>query len=156
MADNQAILLLGSNIDPARNIQKALVLLDRISQIQNKSRLWITEAVGSTGPDFLNMSVEIKTCLNANQIKTRIINPVETELKRVRTEDKYMPRTIDLDLIIFNDEVLDLNIWSKLFIALPVSEINPDLFNLSTGKTLSETVDKLKSSAKVKLFKEIN
>ena len=154
MSDNRAILLLGSNIDPARNIHKALGLLNRLLRIRKKSRVWITEAVGSNGPEFLNMAIEIETNLNASQIKTDIINPVETELKRIRTSDKYAPRTIDLDIIIFNGEVLDSNIWNRLFIALPVSEIIPDLMNNSTSEPLSETVGKLKSSANAELLKD--
>ncbi len=154
MSGNRAILLLGSNIDPGGNIRKALELLNCSSRILNKSRLWITKAVGSKGPDFINMAVEIETHLNASQIKIEIITPVETELKRVRTVDKYAPRTIDIDIIIFNNEILNINIWSRIFIAIPVSEIIPDLTNNSTGETLSEAVDRLKSSAIAELFKD--
>ena len=154
MSDNRAILLLGSNIDPAKNINKALGLLNRLSRIRKKSRIWITESVGSNGPDFLNMAIEIETNVNASQIKTDIINPVETELKRTRTTDKYAPRTIDIDIIVFNDEILDTNIWNRLFIALPVSEIKPNLINNLSGEILLDTVKELKSSANVELFND--
>jgi 2-amino-4-hydroxy-6-hydroxymethyldihydropteridine diphosphokinase len=152
MDNYSAILLLGSNIDPARNIQKALELLSQYSLILKKSQIWVTEAVGSSGPDFLNMAIEIETNLNINEIKNNIIDPIETKLKRVRTSDKYAPRTMDIDLIIFNNKVSDQNIWNKLFIALPVSEINSELINDSNGKTLAQTVELLKSSAKAELF----
>ena len=154
MSNNQAILLLGSNIDPAANIQKALELLNCSLQISRKSNLWKTGAVGSKGPDFLNMAVEVKTSRKADRLKTEIIASIERELKRIRTADKYAQRTIDIDIIIFNGRVLDLNIWTKLFIALPVSEIIPCLTINSTGETLIEIVEKLKSSANAELFKD--
>jgi len=154
MSDNLAILLFGSNIDPARNIDKALKLLCRSSRIRNRSNVWVTEAVGSNGPDFLNLAVEIETSLNTSQLKKEIINPIESELKRIRTDDKYAPRTIDIDIIVFNGEVMDFNIWKRLFIALPVSEIIPDLINKSTNESLPEIVAKLKSSEHAELFKD--
>jgi 2-amino-4-hydroxy-6-hydroxymethyldihydropteridine diphosphokinase len=152
MDNNHAILLLGSNIDPATNIQQALDLLSRNLEIINKSRIWITEAVGSSGPDFLNIAVEIVTNSNINEIKENIIEPIETKLKRIRTPDKYAPRTMDIDLIIFNNKILDQNIWNKLFIALPISEIKPELINQSTGEMLLKTVERLKVSFKAELF----
>jgi 2-amino-4-hydroxy-6-hydroxymethyldihydropteridine diphosphokinase len=155
MPDNRAILLLGSNIDPAANIKKALELINSSLLIVKISRIWITEAVGSNGPDFLNVAVEVKTGLTSEILKKKIIIPLETELKRVRTTDKFAPRTIDIDIIIFNGKVLDENLWKKLFIALPVSEIFPDLYNGSTGETLLECAENLKSSAKAEPYKQI-
>ena len=155
MSDNKAILLLGSNIDPFRNIQKALMLLERSLRIHKRSNLWITEAVGSDGPEFLNMAIEVETKLNADQIKSEVIFVIEKELLRVRTADKYAPRTIDIDLIVFNENVMDPNLWQRLFVALPVSEILPDLTNNSTGEVISEAVLRLKNSAKAELFSEL-
>jgi 2-amino-4-hydroxy-6-hydroxymethyldihydropteridine diphosphokinase len=154
MPANRAILLLGSNIDPAANIKKALELLNCSLQIAKISSIWITDAVGSNGPAFLNVAVEVKTGLTSEILKKKIITPIETELERIRTTDKYAPRTIDIDIIIFDGKVLDANLWKKLFVALPVSEIFPNLYNGSTGETLIECAEKLKSSAKAELFKE--
>ena len=154
MSDNLAILLLGSNIDPAFNIKKALELLKCSLPITRTSNIWITEAVGNKGPDFLNSALEVKTSLSADQLKKKIISPTEIALGRIRTTDKFAPRTIDIDIIIYNGNVLDVHLWSKVFIAVPVSEIVPYLINHSTGETLIEAAEKLKSSAKAELFKE--
>ena len=155
MLDNRAILLLGSNIDPAANLKKALELLCCSMTITRTSQIWITEAVGNKGPDFLNTAVEVKTGLNADQLKKKIISPIENELGRIRTTDKYAPRTIDIDIIIFNGKVIDANLWDKVFIALPTSEIFPNLKNSLTGETLIESAEKLKISAKAEIFKEL-
>jgi len=153
MPDNLAILLLGSNIDPAVNLKKALELLNCSLLITKSSHIWVTEAVGNKGPNFLNTAVEVKTSLTSDQLKKMIISPIEISLGRIRTSDKYAPRTIDIDIIIYNGIVIDENLWNKVFIALPVSEIFPKLINSSTGETLIESAEKLKSSAFVELFK---
>lgn len=153
-SNNEAVLLIGSNIDPKKNVKKCVDLLSKLVEIKKASRVWRTEAVGSDGPDFLNASVLIKTSLNAESIRNNLINPIETKLNRIRTADKYAPRTIDLDLIIFNGEVLDKDVWNKLFVALPVSEIIPDLKPESGEKNLLRIVDELKTSAKADLVED--
>lgn len=149
---NSIVILLGSNIHPGKNLKKALGILGEHTWIKSRSSVWRTQAVGSDGPDFLNMAVEIETDLGADQIKSRLIRDIESRLGRVRTEDKYAPRTIDLDIILVNDEVIDSDVWIKAFVALPVSEIRPGLPNPYNGSTIAETAHELKSSTKVELF----
>lgn len=149
--NNKVIILLGSNIDPSSNIAKSLILLSRLSNIISRSRIWETKAEGSDGPNFLNTAVEIETSLDPALIKNQIIIPIETELKRIRTSDKYAPRTIDLDIILFNERVLDREIWRKIFIAIPVSELRPDLKNPDTQETLEQIAENLKNSEHAEL-----
>jgi len=149
---NKAILILGSNIEPEKNIISAVDLLGRIMR---KSRVWKTESYGSRGPDFLNMAVEIETTMDQDQLKDSMIGCIETTLKRVRTEDKNAPRTIDLDIIIFNGRVVDNDVWNKAFVAIPVSELSPNLVHKS-GKILHDIAENMKSSAKAELYTPIN
>lgn len=152
MKTNSAILLLGSNIDPQENLLAALELLEKQTSLTARSRVWETEAVGSSGPNFLNMAVKIKTGLDAEAIKSELITPIENKLGRVRTEDKYAARTIDIDVIIYNNQVLDPNLWEKAFIAIPVSELVPDLPHPQHEHILAEFAEELKSSAFAELF----
>ena len=69
--------LLGSNIDPAVNLTKAIELLSCSMTIIKNSHIWITEAVGNKGPDFLNTAVEVKTGLNADQLRKRSSHPLK-------------------------------------------------------------------------------
>lgn len=140
---HDAILLLGSNINPRENLQKALALLNQLCTITAKSRIFETKAVGSDGPDFLNQAVMINTDGGAAEFKRDIIDPIEIALKRVRVDNKYAPRTIDIDLIIFDAEILDENLWKYKFIALPVSDILPDLMHPDTNRTLREIITDL-------------
>ena len=146
---NRAILLLGSNIDPEKNIFSAI---DLLGKIRRKSQIWKTESYGSKGPDFLNMAVEIVTDLDKNALKESVIDCVEKTLLRVRTLDKNAPRTIDLDIIIFNGVVVDNDVWEKAFVAIPVSELVPDILNPTTGENLIEFAEKIKSSAEAELY----
>lgn len=146
---NSAILLLGSNIDPEKNIFFAL---DLLGQVKRKSRIWKTESFGAKGPDFLNMAVEIETIFDMQELKESVITCIEKTLVRIRTENKNAPRTIDVDIMLFNGTVMDHDIWEKAFAAIPVSELMPDLVNPKSGEALSSFAEKMKSSARAELF----
>ena len=86
MKNNLAILLLGSNIEREKNMRRALELFTTKYTRFCASRLvWETEAVGSSGPNFLNVAVEISTVLEASAIKSELTQPIEQQLGRVRT-----------------------------------------------------------------------
>ncbi len=159
MKKHSVILLLGSNIEPGINIPRALDLLAERAGISARSQIWETKAVGSSGPNFLNVAVRIETTLQAEEIKKSIVHPIENQLGRVRSRDKYMPRTMDIDIILFDDQVFDGNLWSKAFIAIPLAELVPDLRHPVTQQRLSDVSAQLKNSAFAELFnfsKDIN
>jgi 2-amino-4-hydroxy-6-hydroxymethyldihydropteridine diphosphokinase len=147
MEANRAILLLGSNIEREKNIRLALDFLRQHTCVLRQSGIWETEAIGSDGPNFLNVALEIATDLDAASIKSEPIHTIEQQLGRVRTGDKNAPRTIDVDLIVYNDQVLDDGLWTKSFVAQPVSELIPTLTHPDNGKSLGEIAAQLKSSA---------
>ena len=141
---NEAVLLLGSNIDPVKNLKKALNLLNKMSNVVVVSRVYKTKAVGMDGPDFLNQAVMIKTDLNMTEIKSDLIAPIEYKLKRIRTADKYAPRPIDIDLILFNSEIIDQKMWEFKFIALPLNDILPDIEKPLDGRKIKDILAELK------------
>lgn len=143
---HKASLLLGSNINPEENLLLAVAKLREKVEIHRFSRVWQTQAVGSDGPDFLNAAIEITTTLQKEKLKTEVLQNIEMKLGRVRTKDKNAPRTIDLDIILFDGKVLDQNLWEKSFIALPMADLHPLLLNPLNGKTLSQTCKKLRKS----------
>jgi 2-amino-4-hydroxy-6-hydroxymethyldihydropteridine diphosphokinase len=152
MQKHSAILLIGSNIEPEINILQALDLLAERARVIARSRIWETKAVGSNGPNFLNIAVHIETDLEPDEIKSTLIHPIENQLGRVRSEDKNMPRTMDIDTIFYDGQVIDENLWTKAFIALPVAELVPDLPHPATNQPLSEVSARLKNSAFAELF----
>jgi 2-amino-4-hydroxy-6-hydroxymethyldihydropteridine diphosphokinase len=149
---NEIIILLGSNIQAQQNIKKCLFLLDEQIIISAHSQIWITKSFGSDGPDFLNLAIVALTHLDTKTLKTSIMRKIEDQLGRIRFPDKYAPRTIDLDVVIFNEEIIDADIWTKVFVAVPISELKPNLVNPENNKTLIEIAENLKSSARAELF----
>jgi len=73
-------------------------------------------------------------------------------LGRVRSTDKIMPLTMDIDIILYDGHVREENLWTKAFIALPVADLAPDLAHPATGERLMDAAARLKNSAYAELF----
>ncbi len=142
---HQAYLSLGSNIEPVKNILLAIEKLRQAVTVNAVSTVWDTPAVGSDGPRFLNATAWISTTYSPVELKKRVIVPIETELGRVRSEDKYAPRTIDIDVLIYDEQILDPNLWTREFLAIPTAELRPDLVEPESGMSLNEIVQGMKT-----------
>jgi 2-amino-4-hydroxy-6-hydroxymethyldihydropteridine diphosphokinase len=151
-----ATILLGSNINPEKNITKAIDLLMKECKLLKSSQLWETEAIGSDGPDFLNTAIVIDTPLSENELKYQVLRKAEKDLGRIRTEDTYAPRTIDLDIIIFDGQVVDQDLWERSFIASPISDLYPDLQHSTNKKALLQVARELQSSAFARVHKRLS
>ncbi len=150
---NEAYVLLGSNIEPEKNILLALSYLEQNFLVYDVSHTWQTKPVGSDAADFLNTAVMIETELDAYTLKERCLCHIEEQLGRVRQKDKNAPRTIDLDIIVFNGEVLDYNLYRYAHLILPFAELLPDYIDPETDKTLLELAEehiKLNTAKKLK------
>jgi 2-amino-4-hydroxy-6-hydroxymethyldihydropteridine diphosphokinase len=134
----EAVILLGSNIDPAVNIRRGARILSERLPVIKSSLVWSTPSIGMDGPDFYNAAVICLTETNADDLKFKILRPIEEELGRVRTSDKYASRTLDLDVIILNGIVLEPRLWDTAFIFLPVSGLVPDLIKPGSDINLAE------------------
>jgi 2-amino-4-hydroxy-6-hydroxymethyldihydropteridine diphosphokinase len=144
---HKAIIAIGSNIDPVENMQRAIESLHKLTTVQSISTIWETKAEGSPGPDFLNAAVSIVTDLEAAELKIKVLGPIEQKLGRERTSDKNAPRTIDLDLIIFDGIVCDASLWTRLYIALPVSELTPEITDPESNRSLKEIARELQKGS---------
>ncbi|MBE0698215.1 MAG: 2-amino-4-hydroxy-6-hydroxymethyldihydropteridine diphosphokinase [Anaerolineaceae bacterium] len=139
-----AYLSIGSNIHPQQNVARAVELLREHSPGLQLSAAYETTAVDSPGPNFINLAVCLPTSLDAAQLKQQVLAPIENQLGRMRTADKNAPRTIDLDIIIFDGEVVDGELWKRFYLAAPLAEILPGLKNPQTGESLRETAQRLR------------
>lgn len=147
---NSAYLSTGSNLG---NREQALAtageLINRYcGNIIKTSSLYETAAWGKTDqPSFLNQALTIKTSLNAEQLM-RCILKIEKQMGRVRKE-KYGPRLIDIDILLFNSEIHDYNflklphpeMQNRRFALLPLAEIAPDVVHPVFNKTISELLN---------------
>ena len=104
---------LGSNIEPEVNICKAMQLLESKVDLLKISPFYRGPALGEAQgqDDFVNGVVMFKTTMTADQLKFEVLRPIEAQLGRINNMPKYLPRTMDLDLILFGDQVIpELNI----------------------------------------------
>jgi dihydroneopterin aldolase/2-amino-4-hydroxy-6-hydroxymethyldihydropteridine diphosphokinase len=141
---------LGSNIKPEQNLAKAVQLLRSKAKVTGVSSVWRTAAQGfSEQPDFLNMAVRIATALSRETLKTDVLDWIERELGRKRDPlNKNAPRTIDLDISLWGDKVLeygskpwrvpDPDIVRFAHVAIPLAELAPDFVHPTEGVTLAE------------------
>jgi 2-amino-4-hydroxy-6-hydroxymethyldihydropteridine diphosphokinase len=146
-----ACILLGSNIAPEQNIHTALQLLKEKLHLVKLSSIWHTPAVGSQGPDFLNMAVIITTDLDQPELR-EFLRSQESRLGRLRTGDKFAPRTIDLDIIVFDDKVWDPALWNLAHVAIPISELLPNFNNPASGRTLTQISQTLQQAGTITLY----
>ena len=152
--EHQACLLLGSNIQPEKNLTSGLNLLRNMVTISRRSSVWETPSVGSSGPDFLNLAVLITTPLKADELIAQVLRPLEKQLGRVRSANKNAPRTFDADIILFDDRLLDQNLWSYAHRAVPAAELLPD-YPSSRGDTLKDVASELAKTTLIHLRPDV-
>lgn len=148
----RAYIGVGSNIDAEDNIRRALKMLGERLRIMSASTFYRTAAIGSPdSPDFVNGVVAVDTELDPLELKFGVLHEIEDALGRVRCDDKYNPRTIDLDIALYEDVVVgegdlvlpDPNITDRAFLAAPLLELAPDGVLPGTGEPLSEIVRRM-------------
>lgn len=152
---NRACLILGSNIDPEQNLLRAVDHLERMFPLEGVSEVWETPAVGSDGPNFLNAAVVIHTSLEALELKQKVLRPLEAHLGRVRTPDKNAPRTLDIDIVAWNDVILDHDVWRHAHLAVPVAELLPCYQSDETGEYLEQAASRLSTTTPIRARPEI-
>ena len=145
-----AFIAIGSNIDPFMNVRLALIELGRLEKILALSTLWMTDPEGATEqPRFLNGVVKIETDRDPVELKYSVLRKIEDGLGRVRTADKYALRTIDLDVILYDDWIIesdeivlpDPEIMKRRFLAVPLGELAPDMILPVADMRMSEIAD---------------
>lgn len=139
---------IGSNLgDREGNISTAVERIDElIGNVTKKSSLYETEPWGFQSEEqFLNMALEAETDLSpADVLET--VQKIEVRLGRVRSDVQYSSRIIDIDILLYEDVIInqgDLKIPHPLlhernFVLVPLNEIAPDLIHPVYGKTISE------------------
>jgi 2-amino-4-hydroxy-6-hydroxymethyldihydropteridine diphosphokinase len=158
---NRAYLLTGGNMgDRALNLAKARQLIaEQCGVIKSTSSLYETEAWGKTDqPAFLNQALELETSLNARQLIRKILK-VEKMMGRIR-EEKYGPRIIDIDILLFNGEKHNYHflrlphpeMQHRRFALLPLAEIAPATMHPVLQKTIIQLLEECKDELAVKKY----
>lgn len=148
----QAYIGVGSNIDPENNIRDALRMLKSRVSIIAISTFYRTEPDGDkNAPWFINGVIEIDTELTPADLKS-MLHTIEDALGRVRTEDKFAPRTIDLDIVIYDYLMSPApEITERPFLSIPLYELSPDLLLPGEGIPIKEIAESHKNYTMVVL-----
>jgi 2-amino-4-hydroxy-6-hydroxymethyldihydropteridine diphosphokinase len=149
---------LGSNIAPAENLPWAVEALSRRVAVCAVSPVYVSEALDAPGtPEFFNAAVEVETDLGPRELKFEVLRAVEAELGRVRTRDRNQPRTIDLDLALYRQRVIDdpdrglvipdPDILVCAHVAVPLADLAASAVHPVTGRTFGEIARSLAGRA---------
>jgi 2-amino-4-hydroxy-6-hydroxymethyldihydropteridine diphosphokinase len=121
---NTVIIGIGSNINTEKNISRMLKVLGEKVKILKVSSLLKTKPIGiENQPDFTNGAVKIQTGLSREELN-RHLKKMEDQLGRDRSSPKFGPRTIDLDIVVWNGEIVDEDYYTRDFLQKSVQEIS--------------------------------
>ncbi len=146
----EIFLSIGSNIQPSANITRCALALDKHFHNVVWSSVYQSAAVGMTGDDFLNAVVSAETTDSINDVETTL-KAIEKDQGRQRSSNKYMSRTLDIDLLLYSDVVLNTSavelpraeILTAAHVLVPLAELVPSNIHPVTKKTYSQLRDAL-------------
>jgi len=158
-----AFISIGSNISPEKYLPLAISKLHPLGKFLKTSCVYQNPAVGRPEQeDFLNAAVLLDTALPPLEIRNHL-RKIEKDLDRVRTEDKFAARTIDLDLCILGKQILDLaeitlpdpDLLTRAHLAVTIAELAPDFHHPITGEALWRIADRLRAGANLTLREDV-
>ncbi len=158
---NTCFLLLGGNLgDKEQNLQQAIHLLEnKLGSTAKKSNIFITAAWGNEDqPEFYNQAIELTTSLSAIELLKTVLD-IEEQLGRKRNNDRWQERIIDVDMLFYNNEIIDLPelkiphpyLQERKFVLAPMNEIASDFMHPILKKTIATLLLECKDTLDVKL-----
>ncbi len=147
-----AFIAVGSNINPAFNVCEALRHLGQLETVVSISTVYRTPAQGRPEQaPYDNCVVKIETNKRPRVLKYRILRGIEDELGRTRGKDKFAARTIDLDLIWYDQVIMEMaglvlpdpDITERPFLAIPLCQLAPELAFPDSGLRVCDVAKRL-------------
>lgn len=162
---NDVYLLLGSNLgEKFKMIEKALNLIKlEIGDIEKRSSIYESEPWGFSAEEmFLNQVVIVKTELSPVDVLKKT-QEIEKKLGRKKIEKNYESRLIDIDMLFYNDEIIETidiivphkQLHKRMFTLLPLYELNKNFVHPKIGKNISKLKKECKDLKKVKVIENL-
>jgi 2-amino-4-hydroxy-6-hydroxymethyldihydropteridine diphosphokinase len=135
----------GSNVEPERHLRLAVEELRRAFGDLRISPWYRNQAAGFAGDDFINFVVGFDTALEVHEVIARL-RAIETTCGRPRDAPKWAPRSMDLDILLYGDLVLEENglrlprpdLLRRSFMLGPLADLAPELMHPTAGATVGE------------------
>jgi 2-amino-4-hydroxy-6-hydroxymethyldihydropteridine diphosphokinase len=135
---------LGSNIAPEENLRLGIRELQHHYGALTISNVYRSKSVGFDGPDFLNAVVGFESGDSPASIN-ELIESIHDKAGRCRGSDRYSSRPLDIDLLLYDDRVIDdgrlhlprADVLEYGFVLGPLAEIAPDLVHPETGVSIA-------------------
>jgi 2-amino-4-hydroxy-6-hydroxymethyldihydropteridine diphosphokinase len=159
---NKAVILLGSNIGDSHDylIQALQFIADYAGNIVAQSGIYQTEPWGNTNQaSFLNQLIILETELSPENLMEELLR-IENQMGRLRVT-KWEPRIIDLDIIYFNDWIINSDLLTiphplmqeRKFVLAPLAQVLPDFIHPLLGKNSMNLLSNCSDDSEIRLLK---
>jgi 2-amino-4-hydroxy-6-hydroxymethyldihydropteridine diphosphokinase len=157
---NKVFLGIGTNLgDRSANLNEAVSKIgDFIGKVTKTSSVYETEPWGfETEDQFYNMVIETETSLSASGVLGAILM-IEATLGRLRTGEQYSSRSIDIDILFYNDLVMNEealkiphpHLHERKFVLVPLCDIAPGMVHPVLNKSIADLLNLCKDKSEVR------
>ncbi len=160
---NTAYLSLGTNEGfKIKNLQKSINLIDeKVGELTKISSIYKTPSWGFEGDDFYNICVKVLTSLKPKLLLNKLLE-IEKNIGRIRRARVYENRKIDIDILLFNNEIISTNFLKiphpkmmlRSFVIYPLSEIDSTLYHPILKKNIASYLHNFRDNSDVTIIDE--
>ena len=154
---------IGTNLGSREsNLEQAVVEIEKyIGPVLSSSSIYETEPWGFKAKDeFLNRVIKVETELTPSGLLGKILM-IESLLGRVRNEERYSSRLIDIDILLYEDKIIEEEslkiphplLKERRFVLVPLCELASDMIHPVLKKTIGELLELCEDRSKVKKYK---
>lgn len=163
---NVAYLILGGNIgNRLENLRQARHLInERAGAITKTSAIFVTAPWGNTDqPDFYNQALRIETKFPSDELLAELLK-IEASAGRIRDGKKWAERSIDIDILFYNDEIINEpqlriphpHIAERRFVLAPLAQIAGEHIHPESHKSINALLHECKDDSEIKLLEPIH